>query len=144
MDNLKRSNGNVGRGVFCALVCASLLLLAPPVAWSADGDVGATASEGGLGGAAALASLVYGPLKLAYAIGGATIAGGAWIFSGGDSEVADTVLTRAVRGTYVITPDVLRGDKEIEFIGRSPQYRPASGAAQVAAGPSASSQPDGW
>lgn len=130
--------------MLCTLLCTSLLFLAPAAAWSADGGVADTAAEGGLGGAAALATLVYGPLKLVYAIGGATIAGGAWIFSGGDSEVADTVLTRAVRGTYVITPEVLRGHKEVEFIGRSPQYRPGSGAAQVAAGPASNSPPDGW
>ena len=104
-----------------------------------------TAAEGGLGGAAALATLVYGPLKLVYALGGATIAGCAWAFSGGDSEVADTVLTRAVRGTYVITPEELRGRKEIEFVGRAPEYRPAQATAQVAAGPKPdSSPPDGW
>ena len=130
--------------MLCALLCASLLLWAPAVAWSADGDLADTASEGGLGAAAALASLVYGPLKLAYSLGGATVAGGAWIFSGGDSEVADTVLTRAVRGTYVITPEALRGETEIEFVGRAPQYRPGSGTAQVAAGPAADSPPDGW
>lgn len=119
--------------------------MVPATSWSADSDVGETAAEGGMGSAAALASLVYGPLKLVYALGGATIAGCAWAFSGGDSEVADTVLTRAVRGTYVITPDELRGEKEIEFVGRAPEYRPGRATAQVASGPAAdSSPPDGW
>ena len=131
--------------MLCAWLCAALLLMAPATSWSADSDVGATAAEGGMGSAAALASLVYGPLKLVYALGGATIAAGAWAFSGGDSEVADTVLTRAVRGTYVITPEELRGQKEIEFVGRAPEYRPGRATAQVAAGPAAdSSPPDGW
>ena len=91
MDNSIRFSGNGGRGLLCAWLCAGLLLIAPATSWSAEPDVGATATEGGLGAAAALASLVYGPLKLAYSIGGATIAGCAWAFSGGDSEVADTV-----------------------------------------------------
>ena len=131
--------------MLCAWLCAGLLLIAPATSWSAEADVGATATEGGLGAAAALATLVYGPLKLAYSLGGAAIAGCAWALSGGDSEVADTVLTRAVRGTYVITPEELRGEKEIEFVGRAPQYRPGRATAQVAAGPAAdSSPPDGW
>ena len=145
MDNSIRSNGNGGRGLLCAWLCVALLLMVPATSWSADSDVGETAAEGGMGSAAALASLVYGPLKLVYALGGATIAGCAWAFSGGDSEVADTVLTRAVRGTYVITPEELRGEKEIEFVGRAPEYRPGRATAQVASGPAAdSSPPDGW
>ena len=145
MDNSIRSNGNGGRGLLCAWLCVGLLLMAPATSWSGESDVADTAAEGGLGGASALATLVYGPLKLVYAMGGATIAGCAWAFSGGDSEVADTVLTRAVRGTYVITPDELRGRKEIEFVGRAPEYRPGQATAQVAAGPKPdSSAPDGW
>ena len=144
MDNSIRSNGSKGRGVLCTLVSAGILLGAPSLSWSGESDLGGTASEGGLGAAAALSTLVYGPLKLAYSLGGATIAGFAWVFSGGDSEVADTVLTRAVRGTYVITPEELRGEKEIEFIGRAPQYRPGGANAQVASGPEPDSPPDGW
>ncbi len=127
------------RGVRCALAVlgAGLLLLASTAAQA--GEAGGTAKEGGLGAAAAITSLVYGPAKVVYAAGGSVIAGMAWCFSGGDSEVASTILTRAVRGTYVITPATLVGQEEIEFVGRSPQYRvDAPGGAQVASGP------DGW
>lgn len=128
--------------MLCAGLTAVALVLAPMV--SSAGETGGTAKEGGLGIAAALSSLVYGPLKVVYAVGGTVASGLAWGFSGGDGEVASTVLTRAVRGTYVITPETLQGDQEIEFVGRAPQYRTSAGApAQVAVAPE-SSAPDGW
>jgi len=120
-----------------SLVAASISW-APGAALAADGLD--TAKEGGLGAAAAITSLVYGPVKVFWAAGGSVISGLAWVFTAGDGEVAQTVLTRAVRGTYVITPETLQGGQEIEFVGRSPQYRPASRPASVASAP----EPDGW
>jgi hypothetical protein len=42
----------------------------------------------------------------------------AWAFTAGDSQVAEKVFTRSLRGTYVITPDILTGEQELHFIGR--------------------------
>lgn len=124
-----------GRGVLCALFCAGAIVLAPSMSLA---NAGGAAKEGGIGTAAALTSLIYGPVKIVYAAGGTIIAGCAWMFSGGEADVASTVLIRAVRGTYVITPETLQGAEEIEFVGRSPEYRVPDGTAQVAAAP------DGW
>jgi len=109
-------------------------------------EVGEAANEGGIGVAAALASLIYGPVKIVYSLGGTVVAGCSWVFSAGDSEVATTVLTRAVRGTYVITPAALRGETEIEFIGRSPVYRAARETTNVdvAAPPESGESVYGW
>ena len=126
------------RGRRACLIMSVLSILFSPGASLAESDALDTAKEGGIGVAAALTSLVYGPVKVVYATGGAMIAGFAWVFSGGDSEVAGTVLTRAVRGTYVITPDTITGQKEIEFVGRSPEYRASGDRTQVAAAP------EGW
>jgi len=139
MDNCFRdTTDRMGstRRTFCTLVCATTLLIAPGAALA--GGAGGTATEGGLGALAAVTNLIYGPVKIIYAVGGTTIAGFAWCFSGGDAEVAGTVLTRAVRGTYVITPKTLQGKESIEFVGRKPGYRTAPPDAQVAAAP------DGW
>jgi hypothetical protein len=127
-----------GTGAFCGLFLVVALVCAPLQSALAKNDALGTAKEGGLGMAAAVSSLVYGPSKVVYAIGGTFISGFAWVFSGGDSEVAGTVLTRAVRGTYVISPETLTGEKEIEFVGRSPEYRTNAPRQQVA------SAPDGW
>ena len=87
----------------------------------------------GLGVASAVASLVYAPVKLIYALGGCIVGGLAWVFSGGDNDVARVVLTPSVLGDYVITTRHLKGEDSIEFLGRDPQYQEED--LDVAAGP---------
>jgi hypothetical protein len=82
------------------------------------------AAEAGIGTAAALTSLIYGPVKVCYATLGLVIGGVAWGLSGGDGEVMNAILTPAVRGDYVVTPEMLRGSDDIELFGRNPAYRP--------------------
>lgn len=101
-----------------SLVCALALGLAAGPARADD-----MAGEGGMGVAAALASLIYGPVKVVYAASGLVFGGIAWALSGGDSAVMQAVITPAVRGDYVITPDVLRRERPLEFFGRDPAYR---------------------
>ncbi len=104
-----------------AVACALALTVAagPARAESAAG-------EGGMGALAVLTSLVYGPVKVVYAVCGVVFGGIAWGLSGGDSAVMDAVITPAVRGDYVITPDVLRMERDLEFFGRDPAYRSQS------------------
>lgn len=106
----------MSRGLLVAIL-ASSLLAAPSVGMAGEkaAEVG---RESGLGAAAALSSLVYGPVKLLYATGGLLIGSFAWVFTAGDTEVADRVFTRSLRGTYVITPEILLGEQRLEFIGR--------------------------
>lgn len=75
------------------------------------------------GAGSAIASLVYGPAKVLYAVGGSVIAGCAYLFSGGDGAVASPIIDAALRGDYVISPDVLRGQRELHFIGERPEYQ---------------------
>lgn len=95
----------------------------------AAADEGA-ASEGGWGALAAVSSLLYGPVKVVYATTGLIFGGIAWGLSGGDSEVLTAVITPAVRGDYVITPSHIRGERTLEFFGRSPGYQPMDVAAE--------------
>jgi len=104
--------------VTAMLAVLVLALQASPVRAEESG-----ASEAGLGAAAAISSLLYGPIKIAYSTLGLVFGGFAWGLSGGDSEVLDAVVTPAIRGDYVITPSHLRGEKPVEFIGRRPAYR---------------------
>jgi hypothetical protein len=104
-----------------ALVAALVLLGAAGPARAAD-DI---ASEGGMGALAALATLVYGPVKLVYATCGLAFGGAAWGLSGGDSAVLSAVVTPAIRGDYVVTPAILRGERGLAFFGRDPEYREA-------------------
>lgn len=105
------------------MVCSLSMLaigLAPAAAFADAKDL---AQEAGLGFGAGISTLLYTPLKIVYGLGGLVIGGFAWAFSGGDSEVASNVLTPSLRGTYVLSPEHLTGEKEIEFFGRDPRYR---------------------
>ncbi|MCH8891651.1 MAG: hypothetical protein IH827_11335 [Myxococcales bacterium] len=81
------------------------------------------ASEAGTGAAAAIATLIYGPVKIVYSLLGVVFGGFAWALSGGDTEVMTAVISPAVRGDYVITPSHLRGEIPVEFIGRRSGYQ---------------------
>jgi hypothetical protein len=121
-----------------SLVLAFGIAVAPlPAAAESAGPV----TNFAYGAGSAVASLVYGPAKVLYAIGGSIIAGCAYLFSGGDGAVASPIIDAAMRGDYVISPDMLRGERELHFIGERPEYQqmnnvasppPASGSASGA------------
>lgn len=112
----RRGGRRNSRGLIVALV-ALALVAAPSVGFAGD-KAAETGREGGLGAAAAVSSLVYGPVKLIYATGGLVVGAFAWAFTAGDTQVAEKVFTRSLRGTYVITPGILMGEEELVFIGR--------------------------
>ena len=109
------------RSISAALVAAALLASAAP----ARADQQSMGAEAGLGVASGFLTLLYAPVKMIYALGGTLVGGAAWALSGGDSEVAGPILQASVRGDYVITPKHLTGEKEWEFVGRSPENREA-------------------
>ena len=113
---------------------AACLLSSPSVALAGD-HTKEVSKESGMGAAAALTSLVYSPVKLVYAVGGLVIGSLAWVFTAGDTEVADKVYVRSLRGTYVITPEILRGEEPLVFIGRDPSVMPVQQPKAVASGP---------
>ena len=102
-----------------ALLVCLIVLGASPGEARAD----SAGAEAGYGILAGVCSLVYAPVKVVYALGGALVGGFAWVFSAGDNDVARAVVTPAVRGDYVITPSILRGEDDLEFIGRDPELR---------------------
>lgn len=125
--------------------CAAGIVLAPGAALAKNQAL-TMAKSAGLGAGSALASLVYGPVKLAYATTGLLVSGIAWAFSGGDKEVAKVVLTPSVMGDYVITPHMLTGKQSIQFFGREPGYE-APLPPPVASAPSeraAADESDDW
>ena len=106
-----------------ALLFALMVSMAVPTA-AARADMGSDLpNEGGIGAVAALSTLIYGPVKLTYAVLGLVIGGSAWGLSGGDQSVLEAVVNPAVRGDYVVTPQHIRMERSLEFYGREPQYR---------------------
>ncbi len=119
-------------------VLAVTLLFAPSIGFAGE-KAAEVSRESGLGAAAAISSLVYGPVKLLYATGGLVVGSFAWIFTAGDTEVASKVFTRSLRGTYVITPEILLGEQSLEFIGRD--HAPAQARTEAIAAADISGAP---
>jgi hypothetical protein len=79
-----------------------------------------TATEGaGLQAASWLATVPYGAVKVAYALGGGIVGGLAWIWSGGNTEVAKAVWIPSMTGDYIVQPQNLTGEKPLHFVGGS-------------------------
>jgi hypothetical protein len=85
---------------------------------AADEEMGPAESLGwGLG--AVGTNLVYMPVKMIWALTGSFTALLAWGFSAGNDDVALSVLHPTLGGTWVVTPEMLRGKEPILFIGPS-------------------------
>jgi hypothetical protein len=77
--------------------------------------------EAGLGLGSVAVSLLYTPAKLLYAGGGSLTAVTAYALTGGRKDVFWTIISPALRGTYVITPEHLLGQRQIVFMGPYPE-----------------------
>jgi hypothetical protein len=104
----------------------AIVLLAAPmsVSWAQDNTGhdqihSATPTQFGIGAASVLLSIPYGVAKVTYAALGSVIGGFAYAFSAGDADAAKAVWMPSLRGTYVLTPDHLKGDKPIQFMGKA-------------------------
>jgi hypothetical protein len=76
-----------------------------------------TASGAGMQAASAVATILYFPLKAAFAIGGGVVGGLAYAFSGGSEQTAKSIWIPSMYGTYIITPEHLTGDRPVRFLG---------------------------
>ncbi len=111
-----------------------LVALALSLVLSGTGRAEASDAEGvGYGVGSALLSVLYGPAKIVYAGVGSIVGGLAWALTGGDTTVSTPIFESALYGDYVVTPDVLKGERPLEFVGRAPESRDGS---QVASPPS--------
>jgi hypothetical protein len=103
---------------FCTILTVPEVRSEEPYATaSSDSTEGGSASSAGMGAAAGLSTLLYLPLKAAFAIGGGLVGGLAYAFSGGNETAAKSIWTTSMYGTYIITPEHLRGDRPIRFLG---------------------------
>lgn len=105
----------------CVLLSFSLSigLGAPGVSLAAEQELSSPSNEAALGMGSALLTLVYFPCKLVYAILGGIVGTFTYGLTGGDLETAKAVWEPSFYGTYVITPDHLKGNEPVRFIGIS-------------------------
>jgi hypothetical protein len=111
--------------VLFVLLTFSFAILTPPLlaqdsssSRSPSGDTSASTPSGvGMQVGSAVATILYFPFKAAFALGGGIVGGLAYAFSGGSEQTAKNIWVPSVYGTYVITPDHLKGDKPVRFLG---------------------------
>ena len=65
-------------------------------------------------------TMPYGGIKLAVAVLGGLAGGMGFLFTGGDRLTADKIWGPSLGGEYVITPEHLRGQKDLHFFGKAP------------------------
>jgi hypothetical protein len=111
--------------VAVTLLLTLCIITMVPSAWSQENAAtpssanpeGGTASSAGMQAAAGFSTLLYLPLKAAFALGGAIVGGLTYIFSGANEKAAMPVWVTSIYGTYIITPDHLQGNRPIRFLG---------------------------
>ena len=100
------------RWIACALV-GVLLASARPALAEEEGFL----EKAGIGLGTALVNVLYIPAKFTYATVGGLIGGFAWVLSLGDTDTAMGVWEPTMGGSYIVTPNMLRGKEPIEFSG---------------------------
>ena len=105
----------VSRLALCIIM--TIVLLPGIAAQSAWAETEEKATDVGLGIASFVTTLPYGAVKMAYAGLGAVIGGLTYLLTAGDIDSANSVWENSLLGTYVLTPEHLKGEKPIRFMG---------------------------
>ena len=101
---------------FAATLALAAALTLAPVAARAEEE--SLAYSGIVGVGSVICTLVYSPLKVAYAASGLVVSGLAWMWTLGDTSVSGPIYTAAIGGDYVLMPSHLEGRQDLHFIGR--------------------------
>jgi len=115
---------NLSRGLITGVVALLIFSLvvgigAPGVSLAAEQELSSPTNEAALGIGSALLTVVYFPFKLVYAALGGIVGTFTYGLTGGDLETAKDVWEPSFYGTYVITPDHLKGNEPVRFFGVS-------------------------
>lgn len=76
-------------------------------------------SQFGWGMATIVANAFYIPAKLVYATIGGVTGGLAYVLTIGNSKAVEGIWSPSLGGTYVLSPEMLRGDQPVLFSGES-------------------------
>ncbi len=112
---LKKGVSGLVLSAFVFMVCLGL----PSVTWAGEEDSSET-NEAALGLGSGLLTFLYLPAKVVYATLGGIVGGFTYGLTGGNLETAKSVWEPSMYGTYVITPDHLKGNEPVRFYGPSP------------------------
>ncbi len=114
--------GFVKQGIGVLAVCAFTFVVClglPGMSWAQE-EESSQSNEAALGLGSGLLTFVYLPAKVVYAALGGIVGGFTYALTGGDLDTAQAVWEPSFYGTYVITPDHLKGNEPVRFYGSSP------------------------
>lgn len=120
--NIMKTLGRQKAGAMVVVLALMVSLLVPGgSAWAiSGGDQNETTGSGaGLSVASWILTVPYGAAKCAFALLGGVVGGFTYGLTGGDLDTAKKVWTTSMYGTYIITPEHLRGDKPVRFFGQA-------------------------
>ena len=124
MHTIRIRRMRVGRLLILGTAIGLLLVMSEGSA-SAEEIPKASPAGAGLQAASWLATIPYGAVKAAYAIGGGIVGGLAWVMTGGDTAVATSVWIPSMTGDYIVQPQHLVGQKPLHFVGVPSDEPPA-------------------
>ncbi len=102
-----------------AAVGLALLLVGQHTAsWAASASDESTPEQVAYGAGSVLGTLIYAPFKATFCILGGI--GSVFTLPFGGSKTAGQVAGASCRGTWVITPNVLKGKEQLRFVGDVP------------------------
>jgi len=86
--------------------------------WAGSDAQESTSEQIGTGVGSVVGSAVYFPFKASFCILGGLASGVTLVADG--PQTANTVASAACRGTWDITPDIVKGDTAVKFVGEPP------------------------
>ena len=101
--------------IFAGLVMFVLVSQALP-GWAGSASAQSTLEQAGYGAGSALGTLVYVPFKATFCVLGGI---GAAFTAIASTSTAGKVVGASCGGTWVITPDAVKGDEPVQFVGRA-------------------------
>ena len=101
--------------ILASLVVLSLVVQTAP-GWAAPASEDSTLEQAGYGAGSVLGTLVYAPLKATFCVLGGIGAGFTAIAS---RAKASQVFGASCGGTWIITPDVVKGKESVNFVGQA-------------------------
>ena len=110
------------RYVCVAILSAALIGNGAP-AWAGSPSSSSTLGQASYGAGSALGTVVYAPLKATFCILGGL---GSAVTFPASQRTAGKIATASCGGTWVITPDVLRGQEKFQPVGESAPARAAA------------------
>jgi len=98
-----------------AVLIGVILLGSSAAGWAQPKSQESGAAQVAYGTGSVLTSLVYAPVKASFCVLGAIGSGFALPFAG--PKKAGAVAESSCSGTWILTPDMLKGKEQVKFVG---------------------------